>query len=281
MHIRGKVHNPENADVVKELFAICEKNDSLQFPARTNVIYRSNKNGAVVQEGHLTHEVVDTILASKCEWYQLLTHTAEDLQRTNRQSHLIAAFGIGDYTPLLPFNKAGLKVSKLDVLSFIKSHAPSPPIADSKSLYKYPPGAIAVIGAACRMPGANNLEELWNLISTGESRAEEVPVDRINIPGSFRATQDAKWASKQKFFGNFIDHVDCFDNGFFKTSPREAASMDPQQRVLLETAVQAMESSGYLRSHRREAGDRVGCFIGGSFVEYLDNTSANPPTGMS
>lgn len=57
--------------------------------------------------------------------------------------------------------------------------------------------------------------------------------------------------------------------------------MDPQQRILLEVAYQAMESSGYLRKHRRDDGDNVGCFIGASFNEYLDNTSAHIPTAYT
>ena len=276
MHIRGKVHNPENANLVGDLCAFCRQNLTLQLPARDFVGLRSNKDGNLVDQGSLTDEVVDTILASKCEWYLLLLNAAKDLGRSQRKSHPIAAFGIGDYTPMRPFHEASLKVVKLDVPSSITTTVSK---IDSSSAYHYPANAIAITGAACRMPGANNLEELWRLVSAGISQAKEIPLDRIDIPGSFRATQDAKWFSKQKFYGNFIDRVDCFDHAFFKTSPREAASMDPQQRILLETAVQAMESSGYLRHHKRESGDPVGCFIGASFVEYLDNTSANAPTG--
>ena len=44
--------------------------------------------------------------------------------------------------------------------------------------------------------------------------------------------------------GNFLDNVDEFDNAFFKISPREAKSMDPQQRVLLQAAYEALEDSG-------------------------------------
>ena len=64
-------------------------------------------------------------------------------------------------------------------------------------------------------------------------------------------------------------------------SPREALAMDPQQRLLLETTYQAMESSGYLRSHRREDGNSVGVYIGASFVDYLEHTSAHPPTAYT
>lgn len=56
---------------------------------------------------------------------------------------------------------------------------------------------------------------------------------------------------------------------------------DPQQRILLELAYEAIDSSGYLYSHRRESGDRVGCFIGASFCEYLDNTNAHGPSAYT
>ena len=156
-------------------------------------------------------------------------------------------------------------------------------IKNADTPYKFPDNSIAVVGAACRFPGANNVEELWDLISAGESRAEEVPLERVDIPASYRSRlgQDAKSTSQQKYFGNFLDQIDCFDNTFFGISHKEASAMDPQQRILLETAVEAMESSGYLRSHQRELGDPVGCFIGACFVEYMDNTCTNAPTAFT
>ena len=284
MHIRGKVHNPENADLASELCALCDRYPDLQLPDARNMKtpLRSNKDGEKIVAGSLTHEAIDTILASCCQWYDLLNGVSRDLKNTGSQSHLFAAFGIGDCIPLTPFHQAGLQITKLDVLSFIKALLPPiVPMSESNSQYAYPADAVAVVGMACRLPGANSVEELWNLISSGGSTATPVPADRIDIAHSFRASQDQKWAGKQQWWGNFISDIECFDNNFFRTSPREAMSMDPQQRLLLETAYQAMESSGYLASHRRESGDPVGVFLGASFVEYLDNTSANPPTAYT
>jgi acyl transferase domain-containing protein len=96
---------------------------------------------------------------------------------------------------------------------------------------------------------------------------------------SFRALQNEKW--KPKWFGNFIDGADEFDWAFFRSNAKEAASMDPQQRILLELTFQALDSAGYLRRHVRENGDRVGCFIGASFIEYTDNTGAHAPTAYT
>lgn len=284
MHLRGKVHNPENADLARELCTLCDKHDSLRLPdaSHLNAPLRSNKNGEKILQGSLTHEAIETILASCCQWYDLLNGVCKDLEMTETKTHLFAAFGIGDCIPLAPFHQAGLQITKLDILSFIRALMPPVlPVSDFGPKYAYPTDAVAVVGMACRLPGANNIEELWDLISSGGSTVKPVPQDRVNIEHSFRALQDPKWAAKQKWWGNFISDIGCFDHSFFRMSPREAASMDPQQRILLETAYQAMESSGYLGSHRREAGDPVGVFLGASFVEYLDNTSANPPTAYT
>ena len=284
MHLRGKVHNPENADLARELCALCDQHESLRLPDASHLKapLRSNKNGKKIREGSLTHEAIETILASCCQWYDLLIGVCSDLEKTETQVHLFAAFGIGDCIPLAPFHKAGLQITKLDILSFIKALMPPVlPVSDFGPKYAYPSDAVAVVGMACRLPGANNIEELWDLISSGTSTVKRVPQDRVDIAHSFRALQDPKWAAKQQWWGNFISDIGSFDHSFFRMSPREAASMDPQQRILLETAYQAMESSGYLGSHQRERGDPVGVFLGASFVEYLDNTSANPPTAYT
>ena len=277
MHLRGKVHNPENADLSKELCNLCDQVPGLQLPAAQDlqVPVRSNKTGQLLSKGSLTHEIIDTVLVSRCEWFTLLTEMSKDLKRTGRQSYLLAIFGIGDCVPLLPFHKDHLRITKCSILSFVgtasRSYVP----------YTFPSNAIAIVGAACRLPGADNLEELWDLMSRGASMAEEIPLDRFDLPRSFRASQDEKWTAKRKFYGNFIDDVAGFDNTFFGISPKAAMYMDPQQRLLLEVAFQAMDSCGYLHSHRREAGERVGCFIGASYTEYLENTSSHGSTAYT
>ncbi|PYH99806.1 ketoacyl-synt-domain-containing protein [Aspergillus ellipticus CBS 707.79] len=153
---------------------------------------------------------------------------------------------------------------------------PSPHPRDS-----FPSDAIAIVGAACRLPGADSIEELWDVISQGEIKVEEVPEDRFNITETFRGQQDKEWLNKRKFYGNFVDDVAAFDNTFFGISPREATYMDPQQRLLLATAFEAMDSSGYLRKHRKEDGDSIGCFIGATYTEYLENTCAYSPSAFT
>ncbi|EUC42946.1 hypothetical protein COCMIDRAFT_102167 [Bipolaris oryzae ATCC 44560] len=273
IHIRGKVHNPENASLVKVLFGICQRHAEMSLPdaRELRVPVRSNLNGKLVQGCSLTYEAINATLASRCEWYQLLKEISRDLSGTNNESHTFVLFGFGDVVSLLPFHNARLQIRKVEAYTAIQNA--------SLDEYEYPEGAIAITGAACRLPKANDLEELWNLLSAGVSTCEEIRLDRVPMHESFRAMQNEKW--KPKWFGNFIDGADEFDWNFFRSNVKAAANMDPQQRILLELTYEALDSAGYLRRHRRENGDNVGCFIGASYVEYADNTNAYPPTAYS
>lgn len=200
-------------------------------------------------------------------------------KREIRHIHLLCLVtGRKNCVPLTPFEEKQLKITKLDVMTYVDTlripgEGPSP---DS-----FPSDAIAVVGAACRLPGAKSIEELWDLISAGSSRVEELPLDRLDPNLIHRAAQDGKVGTKHKWYGNFVDGVDEFDNTFFGISPRESTYMDPQQRLLLETAYEALGSSGYLRFHRQEDFDNVGCFIGSTYTEYLENTTAYSPTAYT
>ena len=78
-----------------------------------------------------------------------------------------------------------------------------------------------------------------------------------------------------------MDHHDAFGHAVFGLSLREAVYVDPQRRLLLETAYQAVETSGYLSTRKKEAGDNVGVFIGNTGVDYLSNTSSHSPSAYS
>ncbi|TLD34262.1 hypothetical protein PspLS_00311 [Pyricularia sp. CBS 133598] len=145
----------------------------------------------------------------------------------------------------------------------------------------FPDDAIAIVGVGCRLPGANSLDELWEIISQRQSRLEKLRPERCDPKQTYRALQNPEWITKREFYGNFVDDAAAFDHAFFGISPREAADMDPQQRLLLQTAFEAMDSSGYLHDHSRAGGDPVGCFIGASYTEYLENTSARTPSAFT
>jgi acyl transferase domain-containing protein len=107
------------------------------------------------------------------------------------------------------------------------------------------PEPIAIIGMGCRFPGnVSNAEELWRLISQGDSGWGEIPPDRWKSDSFYHPDGTSIQATNTKS-GYFLKHdVAEFDARFFGFSPREADETDPQQRILLETTYEALENAG-------------------------------------
>lgn len=127
---------------------------------------------------------------------------------------------------------------------------------------------IAVVGMSCKVPGAENLQDFWDLLCENKSQHKEVPNDRFTFDTTWRETDP-----NRKWFGNFIDEPEAFDHKFFRKSPREAAAMDPQQKLMLQAAYQAVEQSGYFRNSSTRK--HIGCYIGVSNVDYQDNVACH------
>ncbi|OTA01506.1 PKS protein [Trichoderma parareesei] len=282
VHMRSNIHNPKNAALAKELLGLCLRDVDWQLPNSDciQVAVRSNSTGQILSGCSLTAEIINTILTSCCDWDRVMNNVAQDLRRFGK-SHRIAMVGLGDCLPLPPFQKIGIEITKVDVMSSTEDAKRRINGANSSRPATFPSDSVAVVGAACRLPGANTLDELWDLISRGESRLETLRQDRVRLEESFRASQDKDWTTRRQWFGNFVDCVDEFDHGFFGISEKEAAYMDPQQRLLLTCAYEALDSSGYLHHHARANGDPIGCFIGASYTEYNENTNAYAPSAFA
>ncbi|MET9110651.1 type I polyketide synthase [Streptomyces zhihengii] len=122
---------------------------------------------------------------------------------------------------------------------------------------------IAIVGMGCRFPGgANSPEEFWRLLCDGVDAVTREPADRPYAP---RGSYDPAPSPLRN--GAFIDGVDAFDARFFGIPPAEAAQMDPQQRLFLEVAWEALEDAGQTRQSVR--GCDVGVFVGANSSEYL------------
>lgn len=124
---------------------------------------------------------------------------------------------------------------------------------------------IAIVGMACRMPGADSPAALWDLMMEGCEAISEVPADRWNIEDYYASTPATPFKTNARQAG-YISGVDLFDAKFFGISPREAQQMDPQQRLLLEVSYQALEHACLPVTALR--GQPVGVFIGISSSEY-------------
>ncbi|MFD6554815.1 type I polyketide synthase, partial [Streptomyces sp. NPDC058398] len=124
---------------------------------------------------------------------------------------------------------------------------------------------IAVIGLACRLPGAADPAAFWRLLSEGADAITDVPPDRWDGAAVGDADPSAPGRTDIRR-GGFLDRIGHFDAGFFGVSPKEAAAMDPQQRLVLELAWEALEDAhvraGTLRS------TRTGVFVGAIWDDY-------------
>ncbi|TVP47769.1 MAG: acyltransferase domain-containing protein [Gemmatimonadales bacterium] len=119
---------------------------------------------------------------------------------------------------------------------------------------------VAIIGLGCRFPGgANSPAAFWKMLREGADLITEVPAARWDAEALFSPDFQDRGRMNTKR-GGFVEAPDLFDRGFFGISPREAARMDPQQRMLLETAYEALEDAG--QPLEDWAGAAVGVFVG-------------------
>ena len=124
---------------------------------------------------------------------------------------------------------------------------------------------IAVVGMACRFPGASTLDAFWQLLAEGRNAVQEgVPGSGVGRMAELFPTADVQ--NEACRFCAFIDDIDKFDAAFFRISPVEAELLDPQQRIMLETSWQALEDAGI--DPERLRGSRTGVYAGISNNEY-------------
>ena len=127
---------------------------------------------------------------------------------------------------------------------------------------------IAIVGLSCRFPESPNIHQFWDNIINQKDLIKEVPRERWN----WKTVQNQINSNK----GGFIEGIDQFDASFFGISPHEAALMDPQQRIMLESVYTALEDAGIRSEDLKETNTSV--FIGASGSDYahlLRNGDAN------
>lgn len=123
---------------------------------------------------------------------------------------------------------------------------------------------IAVIGMAGRFPGADTIDELWNILKEGKETItffEDEDLD-ANIP--FEVKNDPSYVKAR----GIIKDADQFDPAFFGINPKLAELMDPQQRIFLEIAWEALEKCGHLTGKNEQ---RIGVFAGAGVNTYYEN----------
>ncbi len=124
---------------------------------------------------------------------------------------------------------------------------------------------IAIVGMACRFPGAADLDAFWRLLEAGGDAVTEL------VPGAGHGRMglllgDAEAPTGACRYGALVDDIEQFDAAFFRISPVEAELLDPQQRMMLETSWLALEDAGIAPEGLK--GSRTGVYTGISSDEY-------------
>ncbi|CAM3350774.1 type I polyketide synthase [Kibdelosporangium persicum] len=136
---------------------------------------------------------------------------------------------------------------------------------------------IAIVSMSCRFPGGvRSPEDLWRVVAEGVDTIGPFPTDRGWDAGSLFDADPDRPGTSYVSQGGFVHDAGAFDAGLFGISPREALAIDPQQRMALELAWEAVERAGIAPHSLRAAA--VGVFIGSGSQDYYDGVA---PTHMA
>lgn len=128
---------------------------------------------------------------------------------------------------------------------------------------------IAIIGIGLRIPGADTLEEYWDILKNGKCTIKEVPEDRWSAEEDYSEDKNLLHKSYTKH-GGFIDKPYDFDPLLFGMSPNEAEATDPQQRIFLQIAWEALQQAGYGGKYKT---NKIGVFVGCEQNTYMEHFS--------
>ncbi|KAF6825536.1 Iterative polyketide synthase CazM 11 [Colletotrichum musicola] len=280
--LKGRFHFGAHRVTLGDAMSFCDSQQAFQLPNASQAILktRSNLGGEHVVEGRLHHVALTSILAETCDWHLTFSKTLEkSLSKVSAPVSLVA-FGPERFIPPSFSSRVSQSLTHVEDLKLGSSTISPPSSSSPKPHQTYPQtqgnGYVAVVGMACKVAGADDVDELWDLLCKAESQHVEVTPDRIDFRSAWRDVDP-----ERKWFGNFIRDPDAFDHKFFKKSPREAASQDPQQRQLLQVAYQAVEQSGYLSKPVPQREKRVGCYIGVVSTDYENNIACHAANAFS
>ncbi|KAF7175177.1 hypothetical protein CNMCM7691_006581 [Aspergillus felis] len=143
------------------------------------------------------------------------------------------------------------------------------------------PEPIAIVSAACRLPGhVNNPHKLWELLQSGGTAvSNEVPKSRFSSEGHFDGS--GRPGTMKALSGMFIEDIDpaAFDASFFNLTRADAIAMEPQQRQLLEVVYECFENGGV--PIEEVSGKQIGCYVGSLNGDYHDMQMRDPEQRMA
>ncbi|WP_353213045.1 polyketide synthase, partial [Rhodovarius sp.] len=149
----------------------------------------------------------------------------------------------------------------------------SPPAADAPAARPATAVPIAIVGAACRLPGAPDMAAFWALLAAGRDAVTEIPAERFSKAAWLHPRRQEP-GKTYSFAAGVLGDVLSFDHAAFGISLREAAEMDPQQQLILELVREACEDGGWREADI--AGRALGVYMGASTTDWADLRQFDP-----
>ncbi|KAK8053452.1 polyketide synthase [Apiospora saccharicola] len=281
--IRGSFHHPSYQNTVDVLTQYCDEHPvKLALPAMSSlirpVLFNSQSTADLQSPVSLHKRALQAILVERSPWIQTLRH-ARDMWLSDDDCSVLP-LGSERCIPHSMIASLGSRIvakslrNEADLSS--EDNLTAAP-AQNNGLHPRKPDDIAIIGMAVKVAGADDTGDFWKLLSEAKSQHKEVPRERFNFDSNSWREQDPT----RKWFANLVNNYDTFDHRFFKKSPREIASTDPQHRQMLQAAYQAVEQSGYFGRDPKDRDQSVGCFIGNCTGDYEANISCHQPNAFT
>ncbi|RMZ84871.1 hypothetical protein DV738_g250, partial [Chaetothyriales sp. CBS 135597] len=242
----GCYHHPRHTKASQVLKKICAGNKDLDLPSADKLRWplRSTADADIITTGALHEIAIDIILCKRAHWFQTVKLSLADFPHGKVQ---FVQLGRESCIP------RSLLSNKHKLTNGISHHGEA----------SYHEEASHV---------ANRTEEV---AVVGGTSIGKVPIERFNPADIGRQPKLAT------YWGNFLRRPDAFDHRFFGISGREAKSMDPQQRLALHVAYEALESSGYCSLPPEKQENDVGCYLGVGSVDYEDNVASENANAFS
>lgn len=256
-------HNSRHTGSAQLLKKLCAEDQLLQLPDAKSLqlIVRSTIDAEIIRTGSLHDIAIDLILCKRADWFQTVKATlAADISGGKRINLLL--IGKDSFVP----RSLSLSFTKTNSQNYVSHH---------RDPEKEPKEEIAVVGMACRFPHADSIQEFWQLISSGGTAIGKIPIERFDPAEICRAPR------LLDLWGNFLKSPEVFDHRFFGISGREAKSLDPQQRLALQVAYEAVESAGYCSIPSENQATDIGCYLGVGAVNYEDNVASQDANAFS
>ncbi|KUI69406.1 Conidial yellow pigment biosynthesis polyketide synthase [Cytospora mali] len=306
--LHGRFHSDEEdmRSHVGILVKLCDELPGLQFPHPTRLVsqaYTNTHAGTSFYDACIADSKSDkpkmtlqecalrAILTEQCDWHGACKSVFEESQIHAKGNVEYVCFGADRCIPPTILHRFGPRIVHVAEWGQDSSRKGrrTPEKRQTRSFNNEENNEedIAVVGMSIKVAGADDVDEFSRVLRTGESQHQEISPDRMLFDTLFREKDNSR-----RWYGNFIRDVDAFDHKFFKRSPRESSTMDPQQRLFLQASYQAVEQSGYFtdcdsiegyRNYETSIRDKhhVGVYLGACSGDHERHIACHPANAFT